>query len=421
MYRFHCQAIFAMAGLAACGKVSTLDPGRDADTGDDAQPLVCDFAKVGNACAYAPHIPVEPMRTCFGASAPVLDPPVGATLTFRRVGPMYQLDCSPSCGGAATTIAAQESLFQVDAPLVGLFCFSKINLPGGVSVRADPAFDRAIALLSSGEIVIGGSIDLSGAEAQDVPGGAGGPGGYPGGGRVAPYNGGGPCGGVGGAPQGGSATTGSGGGGGGNAGAGGSGGAGNPNPPGAAGGCSRLYAKLQGGSGGGGGGTGIVIANGGTNFGSQFAGSGGGGAVAFVSQTSVTIAATATITANGAQGHIIANNSSFNYNQLGGTGGGAGGTIVIAAPVVDITGQLRVQGGNGRVAWGAGGAGAQGGNLNGASGGNGPGSANGGGGGGGGGGYVRIFSESGAAECSVIASPAGGCARSRLPSMPAEP
>jgi len=421
MRKLGCLSIIVISGLAACGKVSG-DNKNDADVpGDDGQPLTCEFAKVGNSCSFPPYIPVAAARTCLAATAPVLDPPVGATLTFRKNGPTYQLDCSPSCGGMATTLEAQESLFQVNAPLVGLFCFSKVNIPGGVSVRADPGFDRAIALLSSGDVAIGGSIDFSGAEAQDVQGGAGGPGGYPGGGRVAPYNGGGPCGGVGGSPQGGSATTGSGGGGGGNAGAGGNGGAGNPSPAGASGGCSRPYSKLEGGSGGGGGGTGVVIAAGGQNFGSQFAGSGGGGAVAIVSRTSVTIGATATIVANGAQGHIIANNTGFTYNQLGGTGGGAGGMIVVAAPTVDITGQLRAQGGSGRVAWGNGGAGAQGNSLNGASGGNGTTNTYGGAGGGGGGGYVRIFSSTGASECSVISSPAAGCAKSPLLDMPATP
>jgi hypothetical protein len=420
----HQLSIFGLlCGVAACGKVSSpAQVDGDIPGGDGQGPISCEFAKAGTACAFPPHVSVEPMRTCFTAAAPpVLDPPVGATLTFRKSGAAYQVDCSPGCGGAATTIPSQEALFQTNAPLIELFCFQKVNIPAGVTVRADPTFDRAIALLARDAITIGGSIDLSGAEAMDVQGGAGGPGGYAGGGRIAPYNGGGPCGGVGGSPQGGSATTGSGGGGGGNAGAGGNSGAGNPSPAGVAGGCSRPYAKLEGGSGGGGGGTGVVIYTSGTNFGSQFAGSGGGGAVALISRTSVTVASTATIAANGAQGHIIANNSSFNYNQLGGTGGGAGGTIVLAAPAVDVAGALRVQGGNGRVAWGAGGAGAQGNALNGAIGGNGPTNTYGGAGGGGGGGYVRIFASSGAAECATIASPAPGCAKGQLADTPAAP
>lgn len=415
--------LVVISGVTGCGQVSTPndnDAGLPGDDGQSPLPLNCEFAQIGSTCAFPPHIPAVPMQTCFSSTAPILEPPVGATLTFRRMGPTYQLDCSPNCGGATTTIEAQEALFQIEAPLTELFCFAKVNIPGGVTVNA-AGFDRAIAILASGDVTIGGSIDLSGAEAIDVAGGTGGPGGYAGGGRTTPFNGGGPCGGVGGAPQGGAANTGGGGGGGGNAGVGGNGGAGNPTPGGAAGGCSKPYAKLEGGSGGGGGGSGIVIANGGTNFGSQFAGSGGGGAMAIVSRTLLSITATASIVANGAQGHIRTNNSSFNYNQLGGTGGGAGGTIVLAAPVVDVTGALRVEGGNGRVAWGTGGTGGRDASLNGASGANGPSSTNGGAGGGGGGGYVRIFSDSGSSECSVIASPVAGCGKLRFPETPATP
>lgn len=421
--RLFSALLLAISALAACGKVSTLDNPDGRPPEDSDVPLTCDFAKSGNACAFPPHISIEAARTCLASTtAAVLDPPVGATVSFGRTGTSYKLTCSPNCGGTATEITSQEALFQVSAPLVELFCFQKINIPGGVTVRAAAGFDRAIALLAQDEVTLGGTIDVSGVEADSVQvgGGPGGPGGYGGGGRSAPYDGAGPCGGIGGSPQGGAGNIGAGGGGGGNAGAGGNGGAGNPTPAGAAGGCARPYAKLEGGSGGGGGGTAIVIANGGTNFGSQFAGSGGGGAVAIVSQKSVTVAATGSILANGAQGSVRSNNNSFNYNQLGGTGGGAGGTIVLAAPAVNVMGTLRAQGGNGRVAWGNGGAGATT-ALNGANGNNGPSNTNGGAGGGGGGGFIRVFSSTGTAECASVASPASGCATSRLPEAAATP
>jgi len=429
-------AILFEAG--ACGSVkatvpdASIDgagPGPSIDSGgpapidgplpDAPDAVNCDFAGVGSSCVFPPHIPVAALRACFGAAAPALDPPVGATLSFRKSGATYQVDCTPNCGGATTTIPAQEALFQASAPLIELFCLSSVNIPAGVTVTADPSFDRAISILASGAIAIGGTVDFSGAQPGDVPGGTGGPGGYAGGGRVAPFNGAGPCGGAGGVPQTSStAPTGSGGGGGGHAGTGGGGGAGNPGIGGGAGGCSAPFGKLEGGSGGGAGGTGTVIAIGGTNFGSQFASSGGGGAVALVSRTSVAV--TGTITANGAAGKVRTNNTSFNYDALGGTGGGAGGTIVLAGVTVNVSGSLRVDGGGGAIAWGNGGGGASGANVNGSGGANGPSSTNGGAGAGGGGGYVRVFAASGTANCATIASPVAGCASAPLAGAPAE-
>lgn len=432
----HSAGLALLVGAFACGKVN-LDrdaaTGPDGPTGDAPGPIgdapgpigdapgpTCDFASVGGACVFPPHLPTEQLRTCFTATTqPALRPPVGATVVFRKSGSTYQLDCTPNCGGSTTTIAAQEALFQMNAPLVEVFCMSSINIPAGVSVTADPSFDRAIAALASGAITIGGTIDISGRLPQDVPGGVGGPGGYAGGSRIAPFNGQGPCGGGGGATQGGTALTGGGGGGGGHVGTGGSGGAANPVAAGGTGGCTVPYGKLEGGSGGGTGGSGTVISVGGTNFEENFAGSGGGGALALISRTAVTV--TGSITANGAPGRVTADNSSFKYDALGGTGGGAGGMIVLAALSVDASGPLHVEGGNGAVAWGSGGAGATGANPSGGNGANAAASNNGGAGGGGGGGYVRIMAASGTANCATIASPVGSCASSPLPSTPPGP
>jgi hypothetical protein len=164
---------------------------------------------------------------------------------------------------------------------------------------------------------------------------------------------------------------------------------------------------------------GTVIAVGGTNFSEGFNASGGGGALALISRTATTI--TGSISANGAAGPVTADNASFKYDALGGTGGGAGGMIVLAALSVDVSGPLHVEGGKGSVAWGAGGAGAQGTVLNGTSGGNAPATNDGGAGGGGGGGYIRIFAGSGNANCATIASPRGSCENSLLRDAAAMP
>ena len=426
-----------LLGTFACGSVGLdRDAGSGADSpgGDGPGPTVdasgpigdapgptCDFASAGNACVFPPHVPTEQLRTCFtAATQPALRPPVGATVVFRKSGSTYQLDCTPNCGGSITTIAAQEALFQMNAPLVEVFCLSSINIPAGVAVTADGSFDRAIAALASDTITIGGTIDVSGGLPQDPRGGAGGPGGYAGGSRIPPVNGQGPCGGAGGATQGSTSMTGGGGGGGGHVGTGGNGGAANPAASGGAGGCTVPYGKLEGGSGGGTGGSGTVINHTGTpNFEENFAGSGGGGALALISRRAVTV--TGSITANGAPGTASADNSSFTYDALGGTGGGAGGMIVLAALSVDVSGPLHVEGGKGAVSWGVGGAGATGGNTSGGNGANAPAANNGGAGGGGAGGFVRIMAASGTASCATIASPVGGCATSPLPSTPPGP
>jgi hypothetical protein len=340
-------------------------------------------------------------------------------VTFQKSGATYQLTCTPDCGGGITTIAAQEAVFQTGAPLMEVFCFSSVDLPAGVAVTATQSFDRAIALLSSESIAIGGTVDVSAITpfSGDIAGGAGGPGGYPGGGRVAPFNGGGPCGGAIGAA---SSGVGAGAGGGGHGGTGGGGGVSNPAASGGTGGCSSPYGPLRGGSGGGGGAIGTVIAVGGSNFAQGFTGAGGGGALALIARRSLTV--TGSISANGAAGPVSASNASYIYDGLGGTGGGAGGTIVLAALSVDVSGALRAEGGKGSVSWGnGGGTGGQGNNLDGAQGAGAPGANYGGAGGGGGGGYIRIFAASGNASCAAIASPRGGCEYSPLRSAPATP
>ena len=419
----HVSSLVMLIGTIACGSVSaTHDAGTESDgqgqPTDGAGP-VCDFAAVGSACVFPPHVPTSAMATCFtGSALPALKPAVGATVVFQKTGSTYELACTPDCGSAATKISAQEAVFQTGGPLIEVFCLSSISIPAGVAVTAAPTFDRAIAALASGTITVGGTIDVSATtpSAGDIAGGSGGPGGYPGGGRVAPFNGGGPCGGTIGA-----AVTGTGGGagGGGHGGVGGNGGISSPAAAGGVGGCTASYGPLEGGSGGGGGAVGTVIAVGGTNFPEGFTGAGGGGALALIARGALTVSGS--ITANGAAGPVTADNASFKYDALGGTGGGAGGTIVLAGLSVDVSGTLRAEGGKGSVAWGAGGAGAQGATANGSSGANAPAVNNGGAGGGGGGGYVRIFAASGTATCATIASPRGGCENNPLRTTAATP
>ncbi len=73
-------------------------------------------------------------------------------------------------------------------------------------------------------------------------------------------------------------------------------------------------------------------------------GGAGGGAIAVVSRTSVSVGPAGLINANGESGSLV---EVFNMDQLVGTGGASGGAIVIEAPRVSVTGDLAANGGGG--------------------------------------------------------------------------
>jgi len=224
-------------------------------------------------------------------------------------------------------------------PPSGIFNFTTINIPSGVTVTfTKNASNTPVTMLATGDVVIAGTIDLSGQGAQgNGLGGRGGAGGFDGGngGFAAPgllngLNGGGPGGGQGGrnlsglAGFGGGAgyaTTGS-----------------NGNAPFAAtspadgsGGSAYgngLLIPLIGGSGGGG-----AASN---NSGPAPSGGGGGGAILIASSTSITLANTSNITVSGG-GHFV--------GSFAGGLAGSGGAIKLVANTISGNGVLRSEGG----------------------------------------------------------------------------
>jgi hypothetical protein len=213
---------------------------------------------------------------------------------------------------------------------IGVFAFTRIHIPDGITVRFTGS--HAAALIASGSITIEGLLDLRGGECTDPR--CGGPGGFAGGYVRNPIRRGeGPGSGTEGYGIGGVGDE-AGGGGAGACGKGGKGGdAGVAMYPGGAGGSEYMkeaLVPLCGGSGGGAGGFGTTMGESGQR------GGGGGGAIQIVSQQSVTVGSTSAspsgihVGGGGGQG-----DTGTNFND-GGGGGGSGGAILIEAPTVSI-------------------------------------------------------------------------------------
>lgn len=253
----------------------------------------------------------------------VIDTDTG-TITPAVAGVVYHQVAPVDCGGGALVG-------------IGVFSFSSIAIPPGVTVRAVGA--NALALLSAGPIELAGVLDASGGQITPAcpdPPRCPGPGGFFGGLYDAfnPEDGHGPGGGGHGYSADGPGDE-SGGGGGATCGAGGRGGdVGDAAMPPGLGGVpfgAPTIVPLCGGAGGGAGGPASYLGDPGSR------GGGGGGAVQLVSAVSVAIEATAagapsgiTVAGGGGQGDKAAT-----YDD-GGGGGGAGGTILIEAPVISV-------------------------------------------------------------------------------------
>lgn len=246
----------------------------------------------------------------------------------------------------------------LQVPPSGIFNFTDVNIPSGVTVTfAKNAANSPVVMLATGNVVVAGTIDISGKSATDTSytrisypeAGAGGPGGYSGGrgGDAIGGHGGqgfGPGGG-----RGGSSTS--------NCGAypeggGGAGYAAN----GEASICIRNYGSastrhgtagpsygsntmlpLLGGSGGGGG-AGAVSASGAPGGG----GGGGGGALLIAATKGVTV--TGNLLANGGKGAGTVN-CSWTSLDSGSGGGGSGGFVRILTPAYTGGGTISVAGG----------------------------------------------------------------------------
>src|SRR5262249_17421177 len=223
-------------------------------------------------------------------------------------------------------------------PASGVFNYRTVTIPAGVVVRyRRNAANTPVTILATGNVIIAGTIDVTGAAGGNIAlnttnvapnGGVGGPGGFDGGagsnGIVTTTGGSGlgPGGGAGG--PGGSA----GGGGfvnaGGNAQGGGSGAGGTPY------GTPQLL-PLIGGSGGGGGGAGLPPP----------AGGGGGGGGALIVASSGTITLTGSVLATGGAG----GGNPINLAGAGAGGGGTGGAVrLLATAIAGTGGSINVNG-----------------------------------------------------------------------------
>ncbi|MEO6771500.1 MAG: hypothetical protein ABI467_00570 [Kofleriaceae bacterium] len=405
-----------------CTPAMTACDGRVVKTcGDDQHwnpslDRVCDFTCDRGACVAASNVPLADVAACDG-TAPLLAPPPGAVVTISASGGTH-LDCSPNCGALGVTRIDAAMHYTTPAPGLSLFCLAKVALTGstqlGIASGGGPP--EAIALVVDDTVEIGAVVAFDGGAAgSGSAGGRAGPGGYAG----APLSsddgldGQGPCHGKGGSNDGpsvfGSDFSGGGGGGGGNATVGGFGGDGScvdgdhhglGGDDGGVCGTASLV-PLVGGSGGGGGGDATI------NGPYGYAGGGGGGALQISARRSITISGT--VSARGGAG--------FGTSSIdGGGGGGAGGGLLFEAPMIAITGQLVVDGGNGGISGsGPGGAGASALSVA-ASGLSYAANGQGGSGGGGGGGRIRLVGDN--ATCTSGVSPATSCSTSALVSVP---
>ena len=240
----------------------------------------------------------------------------------------------------STGVPIPGAVFNVAAPVdcgggrlvgAGVFSFSAIDIPDGVTVRA--VGTNALALLASGPATIAGLIDVRGGLSACGAVTCAGPGGFAGGlagDASAPGDG---PGGGGAGFNGGYYGNEAGGGGGGSCGSGGSGGSASVSEPGGAGGGSypaAALAPLCGGSGGGSG----AFGYGGSDLATQHGG-GGGGAVQIVSAVSVSFLSTTPASPSG----VNAGGGGGRADHLstyddGGGGGGAGGAILVEAPTI---------------------------------------------------------------------------------------
>lgn len=247
---------------------------------------------------------------------------------------------------------------EVELPADGILNYTTVNIPAGVTVTFKKnAANTPVYILATGDVTIGGTINVNGTDGNAMWPGKGGPGGFDGGlGGTINTPGGKGFGPGGGNPGAVSSTTqypsGAGGGGGG---FGTSGANGTNNGTYALGGTGGgTYGNMKmipmiGGSGGGGG-----AGSASTNPTNQHrGGAGGGGSGSILIASSGTITISGSITANGGKG----GNSSGGY--AGGGGGGSGGAVKLMADTITGEGAISVNGGAGGTGYtgGAGGTG----------------------------------------------------------------
>lgn len=233
---------------------------------------------------------------------------------------------STGADGAFNPAADTELLLPPD----GVFNFTTVNIPAGVTVTfMKNSSNTPVYILATGDVVIDGTISVSGTSFDSSPG-QGGPGGYDGGQAgavlVPAGDGLGPGGGQGGSDPANGIWSG---GGGGYATPGGS-----PINGGGAGGATygnRRIIPLIGGSGGGG-------SSSAPNHNDHYGGGGGGGAILIAASGTITVSGS--IKADGGIGKCAAS-----YGDGSRSGGGSGGAIRLIANSMNGSGTLSAEGG----------------------------------------------------------------------------
>lgn len=224
----------------------------------------------------------------------------------------------------------------VQVPESGVFNFTTINIPAGVTITfARNTKNTSVTMLASGDVTIAGTINLDGKPGNaNSGGGLAGPGGFSGGEGGFDKSGGGNGDGPGGGGGGGGSTvttTGGSGGGAGFAVAGNNGGGTTAGQGGPAYG-SKTALPLIGGSGGGGGASAVSA------FPGPGGGGGGGGAILIASSGSITFG-------NATSPGSISSRGGAGASVSTGGGGGSGGTIRLVANTISGSATLAVQGG----------------------------------------------------------------------------
>lgn len=261
---------------------------------------------------------------------------LGLAFVLLFTGSAFAAFNSGSTGADGALVVSTSQQLQV--PESGVFNFTTVTVETGATLTFKKnAQSTSVMILASGDVLIDGTISVSGQAGNVTIPGEGGPGGFDGGVGAVPNDKGkrgeGPGGGVGGKPR--SSSAGSGEGGAYST----SGGNGYTRYTGAEGGSGSVaygnerIIPLLGGSGGGGGGGAATSVGG--------AGGGGGGALLIASSTSITV--NGAVVAYGGAG---ANGQNNNY-QGGGGGGGAGGAIRLITDVLNGNGTISAAGGGG--------------------------------------------------------------------------
>lgn len=251
-------------------------------------------------------------------------------ILFVVLTPLHVIAFESGSTGAHGAFNPTASM-AVTLPDDGILNYTTVNIPSGVTITfTRNVADKPVYMLATGDVVINGTINVSGADATASTAGEGGNGGFDGGfGALANLGGGrgqGPGGGQNGLYKSSGYFNGGGGG--------GYGATGFNSYDGNSGGVvygNDRIIPLIGGSGGGGGGS--------NNYSAGGSGGGGGGAILIASSTSIQI--NGAIHANGGKGVYTGSQS---YYGAGG-GGGSGGAIKLAANLISGNGTLSAAGG----------------------------------------------------------------------------